>query len=541
MNLALLGTLAFATLLTTALPSCRAGAESPPATPQLGEPIGNTTRKTGTQSRQPEDGPCNNPYGCARGGPQTIQRPSDVYCQQNPDGTENRGPYRGTGKQIPCKKRPDGSASADGSKQQAGKPKIVFNYFYINGINTPRDGVGRGTCLYDRGMIKGNLLDQGPRIGPGLQVKPEGAPSIKVADETDKFEIETCNPSGTEGKALRAVQTFCEDTRAGKFAKSGPFTEDLAKLICIQAADIDRFRAQGLGGMSPGDVVEAFRQSLGLGFTDRKTGQPITGIEFTARQEEVAKVAGEIVKIYDREQTAARKPAQQASAAGAPPIASQRAMPAEKNFFIILAHSQGNFFAEGVAYRLAKGLAGESGKAAFQSRLGILSVASPTNYKSLDPGFLGRAVKHFTRADDGIRALDALAFLGSRVPWPAGADLPALWPWKDEKTMRGSMELVRGQLDFSKPVYSPFFDTLGLAPPVEPCAGCGALYTPLMNSHLLDNYLTDPVAATPNVAINRRAAPLFEGGKPMSQSAPPVLATIRNELVGLKKSLMGQR
>ncbi|MBL8705874.1 MAG: hypothetical protein JNM30_13565 [Rhodospirillales bacterium] len=513
-------------------------AQDQPPSAAIGEPIGNRSSPTGSQSRQPEDGACNNPYGCGRGGSQANQRPSDVYCQQNPDGTENRGPYRGTGRNIPCKVQPDGSGAAKNTTaQQAASLKIVFNYFYINGINTPRDGVGRGTCLYDRGMIKGNLLDLGPRVGPSLQVKPKDAPSIKVADEIDKFEIETCNPSGTEGKALRAVQTFCEDTRDGKFAKSGPFTEDLAKLICIQAADIDKFRAQGLGGMSPGDVVEAFRQSLGLGFTDVKTGQPITGIEFTARQDEVAKVARAITGIYERELATARRPAQQASA-GAP--ASVPA-PAEKNFFIILAHSQGNFFAEGVAYRLMKGLGGKSDAAVFQSRLGILSVASPTNYKSLDPAFLGRAVKHFTRKDDGIHALDALAFLGSRVPWPAGYDLDALWPWKDEKTMRGSMELVRGQLDLKKAVYSPFFETLGLAPPIEPCPGCGALYTPLMNSHLLDNYLTDPVAASPNVAINLKAAPLFESGKPLSATAPPVLAFVRSDLVELKKALMTAR
>ena len=308
-------------------------------------------------------------------------------------------PYRGTGRQIPSKNPQSSGKSSGGNNnsQQAGKPKTVFNYFYINGINTPRDGVGRGTCLYDRGMIKGNLLDQGPRVGPGLQVKPEDAPSIKVADETDKFEIETCNPSGTEGKALRAVQGFCEDTRDGKFANSGPFAGDLAKLICIQAANIDKFRAQGLGGMSPGDVVEAFRQSLGLGFTDPKTGQPTSGIEFTARQEEVAKVADAIVKIYDREQAAARNPTQQASAAGTPPTASRSAPPSEKNFFIVLAHSQGNFFAEGVAYRMSQGLAGECGTAALQSRLGILSVASPANYNALDSGFCARPVRHFTR------------------------------------------------------------------------------------------------------------------------------------------------
>lgn len=526
--------LSLAVLLAVAAMVDRAAAQAPPPTPSLGEPIGNTTNKTGTQSRQPEDAPCSNPFGCGRGGPQARQRPSDVYCQQDPDGSENRGPYRTTGRQIPCRQQPGGNKAAGGNNngQQAGKPKIVFNYFYINGINTPRDGVGRGTCLYDRLMIKGNLLDQGPRVGPGQQVKPTEVPTIKVADEVDKFEIETCNPSGTEAKTLKVVKSFCLDTQAGKFAKAPPFTEELAKLLCIQAADIDKFRAQGLGGMSPGDVVEAFRQSLGIGFVDDNTGQPITGIEFTARQDEVAKVAGEITRIYEREQAAARRPAQQANAGGAP---GARA-PAEKNFFIILAHSQGNFFAEGVAYRMAHGLAGASGVAAYKSRLGILSVASPTNYRSLDQAFLGRAVKDFTREDDGIRALDALAFLGSRVPWTAKLD--ALWPWKSGK-LQERLALVGGRLDFRGVVYSPFFATLGMAPPAEPCPGCGALYTPLMNAHLLDNYLTDPVAATPGVEINSEAAAFFAGGKARSAATPPaVLRYVRAGLVDLKQSLM---
>lgn len=53
-----------------------------------------------------------------------------------------------------------------------------------------------------------------------------------------------------------------------------------------------------------------------------------------------------------------------------------------KNFFILIAHSQGNFFAEGVAYRLLY-FEGASGQEIFNSRLGILSLGSPTNYSSL--------------------------------------------------------------------------------------------------------------------------------------------------------------
>ena len=64
---------------------------------------GNTSYPTGSQSYQPNDGPCNNPYGCGRGYDTGGAWPAgrDVYCQQSP-GMPMYGPYRGTGTQTPC-------------------------------------------------------------------------------------------------------------------------------------------------------------------------------------------------------------------------------------------------------------------------------------------------------------------------------------------------------------------------------------------------------------------------------------------------------
>ena len=60
------------------------------------------TYRTGTQSRQPNDGPCDNPYGCGRGRETNPNPPGrDVYCQQSP-GQPMYGPYHGTGTQTPC-------------------------------------------------------------------------------------------------------------------------------------------------------------------------------------------------------------------------------------------------------------------------------------------------------------------------------------------------------------------------------------------------------------------------------------------------------
>lgn len=76
---------------------------------------GRTTYPTGSQAKQPNDGPCNNPYGCGRGGALSggvggfnggaggapYPQGRDVYCQQSP-GQPMYGPYHGTGTQTPC-------------------------------------------------------------------------------------------------------------------------------------------------------------------------------------------------------------------------------------------------------------------------------------------------------------------------------------------------------------------------------------------------------------------------------------------------------
>jgi hypothetical protein len=69
---------------------------------------GRGTYPTGSQSHQPNDAPCSNPYGCGRGGPLSgganaapYPQGRDVYCQQSP-GQPMYGPYHGTGTQTPC-------------------------------------------------------------------------------------------------------------------------------------------------------------------------------------------------------------------------------------------------------------------------------------------------------------------------------------------------------------------------------------------------------------------------------------------------------
>ncbi len=128
----------------------------------------------------------------------------------------------------------------------------------------------------------------------------------------------------------------------------------------------------------------------------------------------------------------------------------------EKHSFILIGHSQGNFLVEGMAWRL-QNLAGDDGKALFNTRLAVLALASPTDYPSVQQNsaegtrFVGKRLLHATRRDDAI--------LASRAPGPTpltkvpfNANLPALWAYKQgqgvdavrDKLLRLKAALIQG-------------------------------------------------------------------------------------------------
>src|SRR5262249_26888465 len=138
--------------------------------------------------------------------------------------------------------------------------------------------------------------------------------------------------------------------------------------------------------------------------------------EFTAELPTVRTIVDAIIGIYEQEK------------------AQREAGRPVKNYFIVVGHSQGNFFVEGVAYRLrysARYSYSGAGRDISATRLGIVSLASPTSYDSLPSDFVVSKIVHHTRADDAINILVPLAaVIPNKHPWPlAGADA-ALWPWK---------------------------------------------------------------------------------------------------------------
>ncbi|MEM7541193.1 MAG: hypothetical protein AAF384_06340 [Pseudomonadota bacterium] len=126
----------------------------------------------------------------------------------------------------------------------------------------------------------------------------------------------------------------------------------------------------------------------------------------------------------------------------------------------MIAHWQGNFFAEGVAYRLHKGLDRQgTGTKIFNKRLGIISLGSPTSYDALPTRYRYDRIKHFTRADDGIVMLRAFGGPAKR-PWPAKDDLAPLWPWRPAN-LQAALRLWDGKTGF------PAFAAMNLAPPAS--------------------------------------------------------------------------
>jgi len=117
--------------------------------------------------------------------------------------------------------------------------------------------------------------------------------------------------------------------------------------------------------MALGDIAECLLQATGA---DIGWGLGASGINHSAKLPEVQDVVRRITEIYDSEKR------------------TQQGGTTEVNYFIVIGHSQGNFFAEGVAYALQH-QAG-SGAAVFAKRFGVIALASPTSYDSLPDSFV---------------------------------------------------------------------------------------------------------------------------------------------------------
>jgi|GEM_PF-6371427 len=389
-------------------------------------------------------------------------------------------------------------------------PTPVFHYFYINGIHTPLNGNPRGpgvpggTYEFEYDLVKRNLVSS-----PAVKI-----PSIK---QIDLMEEPTHNVSGKDRLFSNLVGQWCNDDARARWVGTPAEISVRQRIVCGGPEALDKSRGNTFGtGFAWGDLIECFRQALGVPvlrtiFADKQIEEDLLGIGFTSDLDEVKNIVDIMTRIYRSERS-------QSSG--------------QRHYFIVVAHSQGNFFAEGVAYRLKNNKDNKAdplGGYIYAHRLAILSLGSPTRYDSLDPEFVAARIQHITRADDGIHVLDGISIDGaiSKSPWPRAQDEVALWPWKPR-------------------VLDGFFGTglMGAGKAFQIMKGADPLLIPLMNAHLLDNYMADPTLTPPrylppdklllpyDVAI---ALMPYRGGAP---AGAPLLNKVRSATRVLKESLL---
>jgi hypothetical protein len=377
---------------------------------------------------------------------------------------------------------------------QGGPPCVVFRYFYVNGINTPASGHPRsqpsdsgGTYDYEYGLVS-RLVATSDRV---------------VAEERDVMGPKTHNYSGTD-KWFPRIASLCDQASASGRANANP----LISLACW----IDQVRNGS--GVAPGDLLECIGQSLRV---------PWLGADASSDQDEVRTIVEIMKQTIRAEQTGGNV----------------------MTYFIVVAHSQGNFFGEGVGYRLFK-KEGDLGRWILNNRLGIISLGSPTSYDSLPPDFVSTRLRHETREDDAIHILDSLSLNGllSKRPFPRSQDTQSLWPWKSGILKRIFDGEFQGTTSISNRLsgVQAVWWFMNLTAPNQ--TELPPLITPLMNAHLMDNYVNYPTA-TPGVLPQwQRILPTeirgYLVGDPVSSPAGmPILQTIQQDLRSLKLALLG--
>ncbi len=399
---------------------------------------------------------------------------------------------------------------------QSNCPQPVFTYFYINGINTPMTSSDwRGNYVSEYGTVGNNLIDDRVlpppppfRIAQGLQPS-----SIQVSGEVDKMYGHTHNPSGKDPWNDQWIQQNCTAAKL----QNAP--------LCTILKQINDLRAGSLShGFSAGDLYESFRQSINL-----PSGVSVPGVDVDGQllqDATVVQVIQAILTAYygDQSQT--------------------------QHYFIVVAHSQGNFFAEAIAKYMK-----DSRQEIYEKHLGIISLASPTSYESLkDPAFVSSKIVHHTRSDDAINAVATIGKLAaglglsSKKPWTAND--PPLWPWPlpggtatlgashngQPRPDLFSTDQLLLSCDPAMGIYGcmigRFFGRLGYSPGITPNP---ELYTPLLNSHLLDNYMDKPAATQEKLALHFDPSLVPWVVTPGTTS---VLDCVRRDLIQLKKNLL---
>jgi len=313
----------------------------------------------------------------AQGTHQGYRHDNTPYCQQwegNPHGA-----YPRTLKNIPCgpnfQKRP---------QSQMQKIQRIFHYYYINGINTPMDQKGpdgkperRGTYRAEYGLVKDNIVARVKHF------------DRHASSEIDLMEKPTHNPSGADPTVEPLFRWACVFPLLHNRKVELPGCRFVGHGIdCIK-------RNMTLINGTPGDFLESFRQSI-------PGSALLGGTRLAADAQLVREMVQDMIRI-DR--------------------SAGRGTPGQpEHYYIVVAHSQGNFFAEDLAQHLA------TNQRTLARRTGILGLASPTDYA--DVRHTGIPIITLTRGDDIILIVEDTLRVGPfhMLKRPAPPNLPPFDP-----------------------------------------------------------------------------------------------------------------
>lgn len=407
-----------------------------------------------------------------------------------------------------CISEAEGREEAHPETQPRTDRAAAFTYFYINGVNTPRTNADwRGSCQSEHDTTALNLIDDLRFSNPRLPRAEAPLANIKVASESDRMYGLTCNPPTPDPNMAGWVQHNCPAGVTG-----------IIGLGCEIMKQVNSTRARAGSGLTAGDLWECARQSINLpSWIPHPKG---VDIQATANEPIVLEIVRAILASYQRERN---------------------------SYFIVIGYSQGNFFAEGVAYNLLH-YSGAEGQEIFTKHLGIISLASPTSFETLRSNeFASTKIVHHTRADDAINIVTTVNSLlhgysvSGKRPWAPND--PPLWPWPTSQPV--SSLFAPDQITFPCDVrrgYIPaqncdmFNATFWRRIEYNPGRGVSnpELYAPLLNSHLFDNYIEQPAATRPGLRLATDPLVPFT----ISPRTTSVLNCIRHDLWQLKSNLL---
>ena len=361
----------------------------------------------------------------------------------------------------PATRHPGGSPGRTSKRTGTQSPfkKTVSNrsfyYYYINGINTPLgEGYGRGNYNWERGLVDKHLVSNIRKYDP------------RSAGEIDQIAERTHNSSGADPRFEPALAGFC--------AWAASYYPKFNIAECkFPGRTMDCIRRDMNFSGTPGDAWESLRQAL--------PNSPYTGTNFSSKLKLVRRIMGSMVRRAANDQLRGRQA-----------------------YFIVVAHSQGNFIAEGLVKHIDKS------NRNLLRRVGVLSLASPTNYA--DARKTGVALTMLTRKDDMILLLDKLKKYGVRpLRRPAPANLPPfnLINMVPQPEMDAKAEVVKR----TKNAWMDFLLCLQRGSRHDQW---DAIQAPGINSHIIDSYLLTALPAPGRY---------------------PVLTDVLKALVGLKQAL----